>query len=478
MAFRNREGVRNDDPWNNRREQEFKKKKTEFVNSRKEEKREKLVNQDSYSTSSPSAKSPENYGEHTVNTVYTQSSSEETRASLRKRKNGCVAKTIIIVIAAYLLFSAGTFLDWFFSEPEPEPYLPNAEYGENFEIPEAQVPSILDENKPFVAGTNDIERAEPNPEIDLDVISNEPNTLSLQDIYSKCAVSIVGITATLDGADYSWGSGIVMTADGYIVTNSHILDGTDGARISLSDGTEVEAILVGHDAMTDLAVLKAEGAEFIPAEFGDSELLEVGDNVVAIGNPLSAELSGTMTDGIVSAINRDIYIDGNNMTLIQTNAAINNGNSGGALIDEGGRVVGITNMKMTSFYNSIEGIGFAIPTSMVKFVVDEIMERGYVSGRPGFGVTVSSLTTEQAENYPEEGGLYVSHVTPDSGADLAGIQMGDIIMSAEGEVVFTPDDLNIVKEYKAVGDFVLLAIYRDGESFDVEVELMDMNDLF
>ena len=223
----------------------------------------------------------------------------------------------------------------------------------------------------------------------------EGEGMRLQDIYRKVIPSIVSIQATvakgtLQGV--SQGTGILMSGDGYLITNAHVIDGAFRVDVSLEDGRGFQAKLVGSDSTTDLAVLKIEAEGLTPAAFGDSEDMVVGDAVVAIGNPMGEELRGTMTDGILSAINRDMEVDGNPMTLLQTTAALNTGNSGGALVNDQGQVIGITNMKLVSTdadSNTLEGLGFAIPTATVKPVVDSLIQwprhRTAHPGRHGAG---------------------------------------------------------------------------------------------
>ncbi|MGI6029063.1 MAG: S1C family serine protease [Candidatus Heteroscillospira sp.] len=328
------------------------------------------------------------------------------------------------------------------------------------------------------SGVNSLERVTPEPGLELTVNNSGATRLTIQEVYEKCSPSIVAITAELENGYYSWGTGVIFSGDGYIITNSHVLDGAVEAKVTLQDDSEYPARLVGCDSTSDLAVIKIDAEGLTPADFGSSDKLRVGDDVVAIGNPMGEELRGTMTDGIVSAINREVYMDGNTMTLIQTNAQINEGNSGGALIDMSGRVIGITNMKMMSYTSSVEGLGFAIPTSTVKPVVDEILSSGFVAGRPGIGVTVGGIDAASQEEFDIPAGLYVSEVTPGSGADLAGIVPGDIITAADGTEVFTTADLNAAKGDLGVGDIITLTVWRDGEYTDCPVEIMDMNSLF
>ena len=271
-------------------------------------------------------------------------------------------------------------------------------------------------------GENDIPRAELEPDVRLTTapVPDETEELTLRELYERCIPSVVGITAMVpDGSGYFWGTGIILTEDGYIVTNTHILDGTDSVTVTLWDDRELEAKLVGADNVSDLAVLKVEAEGLTPAEFCGTAV-SVGDAVAALGNPLGEELRGTLTDGIISAINRDVSYNSHSMTLLQTNAAINEGNSGGPLLNMYGQVVGITNMKMmgTSAYSAIEGIGFAIPTSTIQEVVNQLLRNGRVTGRAAIGVTIGPIPEDAAAAYSLPDGLYVVSVA--EGSDAAG----------------------------------------------------------
>ena len=318
-----------------------------------------------------------------------------------------------------------------------------------------------------------VERAQPLGDFTL-TLQPQPNSasLSFQAIYSKVIPSIVSIRGTQETGT-SLGTGVVASADGYIITNSHVIEGCSSVDITLWDEREYPAKLVGRDEESDLAVLKIEAQDLTPAEFGDSSSLQVGDVALAIGNPLGEELRGTMTDGIISAINRDLLVDGNSMVLIQTTAALNAGNSGGALLNAYGQVVGITNMKMSSYYDTVEGLGFAIPSTTVKSVSDSLIALGYVGGRPTIGITVRALTEESAQSYGTPLGVRVEEVEPASDAFAQGVQVGDVIVQANGTDVATIDDLNAVKAGLGVGDTISLHIYRDGEYLDISVTLVE-----
>lgn len=257
------------------------------------------------------------------------------------------------------------------------------------------------------------------------------------------------------------GSGIIISEDGYIVTNQHVIADATELTVVLNSGEEHKATLVGADEKTDLAVLKINTTGLTPAVLGDSNLAEVGDLAVAIGNPLGQELAGTVTAGVISAVNRKMTVDNRTYNLIQTDAAINPGNSGGALVNKYGQVIGINSIKMSQ--SGVEGIGFAIAMSEAKPIIDDLMNSGYVSGRTRIGITATE----------SRNGLTVYSVEPDSGADKAGIKVGDFIVKADGVVVNTVNALNEIKEKKSPGDYITLTLIRDGGLVDINVELLE-----
>lgn len=303
--------------------------------------------------------------------------------------------------------------------------------------------------------------------------------LSLQEVYRDCVESIVSISSYVDGeSGYYWGSGIIMSEDGLILTNAHLVEGCDSAKVTLQDDTEYEAKLVGEDSKTDIAVLKIEAKGLTPAVFGDSDALSIGDRVAAIGNPLGEEFRSTLTDGIVSGIDRGIDYDGSYINLIQTNTAINEGSSGGALFNMYGQVVGVTNMKMMSYYSNIEGIGFAIPSSTVRTVVAALIKEGEVRGRPAIGITVGAIPENAAEHYSLPDGLYIATVNEGTDAEKKGIREGDIITAVNGKTGVTSDDILAIRDSLQVGDVITFTIWRDGESSDIDVVIGDMNDVY
>ena len=271
----------------------------------------------------------------------------------------------------------------------------------------------------------------------LEVETDRGPELTAQEIYRRVNPSVVTVLAQLEGSA-SVGTGVIFRSDGYILTNYHVLAGGRDCTVALDTGRTYEALYVAGDERNDLAVLKVNLTGLPAATFGDSDQLVVGDKVYAIGNPLGVELRGTLTDGIVSAINRDVWVDGRTMNLIQTNAALNSGNSGGPLINAYGQVVGINTIKMSSDYSNVEGLGFAIPSASIRRLVNDLLTYGEIQPEPSFGVTVLQTGARLEEDV---WGLEVLEVTPDSAADRAGIRTGDFILSAAGREVSSSQDL-------------------------------------
>ena len=324
--------------------------------------------------------------------------------------------------------------------------------------------------------------AETQPHLDLvpseTSVSNFPqeNGLSLQEIYAKNIDSVVSITCTYRNGSSS-GTGVIFSEEGYIVTNHHVIENAHSITVLLTDERTLEATLVGADAASDLAVLHVEDENLKAAEFGDSTQLRVGDSVAAIGDPLGSELRGTLTNGIVSAINRDVNVGGRNMTLIQTNAAINTGNSGGPLINCYGQVIGINTLKISDNASSagVEGLGFAIPSATVKEIVDQLIDQGYVSGRPTLGIYGEGVSSFYQHYYRMPAGLYITQVTPGSDAASRGIIPGDILMSIDDTRITSMDRLTQTLYNYQSGDSVTVIIYRQGIQYQVELLLSEAN---
>lgn len=302
----------------------------------------------------------------------------------------------------------------------------------------------------------------------------EQDGLSLQDIYSRSIPSVVSITSTT-ATGTSSGTGVVLSRDGYLITNAHVIEDSTGISVQLTDNRLLSAKILGSDEISDLAVLRVEAEDLTPAQFGDSSALRVGDTVVAIGDPLGAKFRGTYTDGIVSAINRDVDVNGHTMTLIQTNAALNSGNSGGPLINCYGQVVGINTMKIGTFTSSsgVEGIGFAIPSTTVKDIVNQLITQGYVSGRPTLGITGESLSIFYQHYYRLPSGLYITHVEKGSDSYEKGIAQGDILISLNDTQITTMNELKVALANKEVGDMLTAVVYRNGQQYSVELILTE-----
>ena len=296
--------------------------------------------------------------------------------------------------------------------------------------------------------------------------------LSLQAIYEKCIPSTVSILCALPRGT-STGSGVVLSADGYVITNFHVVEGATHISVLLTDGRELSARMVGGDKLSDLAVLTVDAQDLIPAEFGNSDSLRVGDTVVAIGDPLGVELRGTMTNGIVSAINRNLTTDGRTLTLSQPNAALNSGNSGGPLINCYGQVIGINTMKIGDYVNSagVEGLGFAIPSTTVKQIVDQLTSQGYVSGRPELGIQGVDVPEFYQFYYRMPAGVYVNAVTEGSDAAAKGVQVKDIILAIDDQRIDSTEDIETILYNYKPGDTVEVIIYRSGRQYQVELIL-------
>ncbi len=313
-------------------------------------------------------------------------------------------------------------------------------------------------------------------------VYNSNDGMSGEDIYKKVSPSIVSVLANSFEGSGS-GSGVIMSEDGYIITNNHVVESAQQVTVQLSDGTQIPATIIGRDEKTDLAVLKVDSDENLTAaEFGDSDALQPGEYAYAIGSPGGVELANTITGGRISAINRDITIDDRVMTLIQTDASINPGNSGGALINKYGQVVGITSAKLSSAgfgSASYEGLGFAIPMSTAKEIVDELISTGYIAGRPSIGITGQNISANRAEasNLPQ--GVYVRSVDERAKAAQEGLLAGDIITKVDGKDITTMDEINAIKETKKAGDQLKIQVYRmsTGKLVDLTITLTDEHDL-
>lgn len=309
-----------------------------------------------------------------------------------------------------------------------------------------------------------------DPTLKLDIVSGHGPELTAQEVYAKVNPATVLVVAE-QGESASVGTGVIMTADGYVITNAHVISGGETCWVVLANGMDYTAQLVGYDTDEDLAVLKLEGAQDLPvAEFGNSDLAVVGDRVYAIGNPLGIELRGTLTEGILSAINRDVELEGRVLNVLQTTAALNNGNSGGPLINRYGQVIGINTLKMSGTgapdEATVEGLGFALPISSASFVINDIIADGKFHGTPTLGIMVATYDTE-------DGGTIVAavEVAAGSAAEEAGVETGDIILAVNGQEITTTAELMAIRRQHTIGDTLTLTILRDGETMDIPVVL-------
>ena len=304
------------------------------------------------------------------------------------------------------------------------------------------------------------------------------NGMAGEDIYKKVNPSVVSVISTTSEGTGS-GSGVIMSKDGYIITNNHVVDGAQSVSVQLSDGTSLDAEIIGTDEQTDLAVIKVTPtSDLTAAEFGDSDELEPGEYAYAIGSPGGVQFANTITGGRISAINRDLTVNDRVMTLIQTDASINNGNSGGALINKYGQVVGITSAKLSgnAFGSAtVEGMGFAIPINTAKDIVDELIQIGYVSGRPSIGITGQNV--ESADG--KVSGVQVYSIDSRAKAASEGLQVGDVITAVDGTPTPDMDKVNELKQDKKAGDKLTLSVYRisTGKTLNITITLTDSHDL-
>ena len=331
------------------------------------------------------------------------------------------------------------------------------------------------------------------------------DALSIPDIVDKVTPSTVGVSSTFvweERYNDMWGfgspstyersapatgTGIIMSTEGYVLTNAHVIfdEQYGGAakeiQIVLNEDyyegeTQIAAKIVGYDTEEDIAVLKMNtNQQLKAAEFGDSDALRVGELVIAIGNPLGLDLFGSVTTGIVSALDREVTINEVTMSLIQTDTAINSGNSGGPLINSYGQVIGINSLKMHSSYSetTIEGLGFAIPMAHAKKVVDDLINYGYVRGKPVIGITGRDVSEAISQAYGLPMGVYVTELTDGGAAALAGVKVGDIIIAVNGESVSNYDELNAAKNAFKAGDTITITVVRNGQDHDCQLTLQE-----
>lgn len=324
----------------------------------------------------------------------------------------------------------------------------------------------------------------------IDVVSLTNYSDTAIDVANKVLPSIVGIKVqytvnsifNMQSSATAEGSGIIISDDGYILTNNHIVNTasssnnysyqvSEASNISVyyNDSTEYPAKLIGTDEQTDLAVIKIDKTDLPKAELGDSDAVKVGEFAMAIGNPLG--MKSSVTSGIISAINREVTdTDGKKFTLIQTDAAINSGNSGGALVNSKGQVIGINTLKLSG--EGIEGMGFAIPINSTTDIYNQLIQYNKVK-RPYIGIGGLELDDKTAQKYNLVKGIYIKSIESFSSAEKAGLKVGDVIISADGKAVSTMDELNEIKNSHKIGDEMTLKINREGKEQDIKLTLQE-----
>lgn len=430
----------------------------------------------------------------------------ETSGKQTKKKKKHTGLKVVALVAALAIVSAGSIQAYRYVTPFFDKDSSSSDY---------QASSKKDSSASSNGATAETTQSKSDSKSWIELASGG-EAKSVTDIVSKVMPSVVGVQSTFTyngatnnsnsgfgygfgygfgngGSDNSssqtmtgTGTGIIMSEDGYIVTNSHVIyDDEYGCGVAtkveivLEDQeTYYDAKVVAYDQESDIAVLKTDLTGLQPAEFGDSDNLQVGELVVAIGNPFGFELFDTVTCGIVSALNRQVTINDKAMTLIQTDTAINSGNSGGPLINSAGQVIGINSAKMSSSYSSnsasIEGIGFAIPITEAKEIINDLINYGYVTGRPQLGITCQDVSESVSQAYNMPIGAYIISVSEGGAAAKAGLKTGDVITGIEGQDIKTTEELNNIKNEYNAGDTVTLTIVRDGKTMDVKVELQEV----
>ena len=381
----------------------------------------------------------------------------------KKKKGSSTAVVVLSVslVMSLLLFASGCIFVYF-----------------QYMRPTVDIPT----NTPVIETGKPTESETQNTTNPLQPTIQSPLTgdvLSTEEINEKVGPATVSILAEVSVDSFfgtqtgdASGSGFIISSDGYIVTNNHVITGqtsqySKNIRVRIPGyPDEIPATLVGSDATTDIAVLKVELSNLPYVELGNSSELRVGERAVVIGNPLGS-FEGTVTQGVISATERLLTIENKSYNLLQTDASINSGNSGGPLLNSRGQVVGVTNAKISS----AEGIGFAIPIDDVKPVIKDLMEKGYVTGRPIIGILTDDITEEISRRYGLHVGVYISEVNAGSPAEAAGLQMRDIIIAIDGETVTTNSDIVEIRDNHAVGDVLIFTVVRGTEEIDLALTL-------
>ncbi len=407
-----------------------------------------------------------------------------------EEKGGGVFVTVVIVIVALLLAALCVGLFW--------PSFTGQEELNAIPTPAPTAPFVAslpaEQQTPGPATTPHVTRRDRQmPALDgiapeLPFVADNP----IPDIFDAAAPGVVGVVqytsqqlgGKLSLQVYGSGSGFIISSNGYILTNAHVIEGAEKVTVLMDNGDELDAAVIGADAETDIAVLKIDKTGLPALELGDSEAVRVGEYVLAIGNPLDADrLANTLTFGIISAKSREITIDSYTNTYLQTDAAINYGNSGGPLLNMQGQVIGINSAKTIlagydAFGNpvSAEGIGFAMPINVVKEIMEALITKGYIE-RPGIGIVVSTITEAMAEAENVPVGAYVTSVVKGKPASNAGVRAGDIIVEANGQAIKTQTDLVDVVEKMEIGRELRVRVYREGAYLDLTIVVANKSEM-
>ncbi|MCI6966671.1 trypsin-like peptidase domain-containing protein [bacterium] len=412
---------------------------------------------------------------------------EQPQNPPRRGIGGYVVTAIVFTIIGALLATIlmPSLYDLEGTAQKPAPTLTPGVSPEPVPTPETQKPSESASPADMPKPTS-----RPMPELDGEspVIGNSTNPIP--DIVEQVSAGVLGVInyayVREFGGTYveqAAGSAFMISTDGYIVTNAHVVEDADAVAVTFVDGTELDAEIIGMDKSMDVAVLKVEGENLHALKLGDSDAVRVGEFAIAIGDPTGRELAGTTTFGIIGATAREVNIDGRTNTYLQTDAAVNPGNSGGPLLNMAGEVIGITSAKtVTASYDefgnaiSAEGLGFAIPINDAMKIVSQLITRGYVL-RPGIGVSIVTWDALSAQKYETVEGMLVYTVTKDGPADEAGLRPNDIIVEVDGAPVPTQDEFVAHVKAKTVGDTLELKVWRAGEYFDTTLTIGDLNNM-
>lgn len=364
----------------------------------------------------------------------------------RRKKIGCMGLIMTLLIAIFIGGASGAAVNYYM-------------------------------NQQNVFGSGNGGNAQPEVKVvEQDAKTGNYNIADIADIVVPTVVGVTnyGTMSDIFGqqktAKQAAGSGVIIREDGVIVTNFHVIAGASKLTVTLANGKNYDAQVIGYDQASDLAVLKINAKKLPAIAIGDSSKLRVGDLAVAVGNPLGENFSQTVTDGIISGINRKLEMGNQTFNLIQTNCAINSGNSGGALVNGRGQLIGINSVKIQA--QGVEGLGFAIPINNVMTIVKEIEKNG-TKEKPFIGIAGYSLTPEMAAqlHIEQESGLIVMQIVKDGPADQAGIRPGDIIISVDGQEVKSFDDMSKLLDKKKIGDKLVLVVQRDQEQLEVQLTL-------